>query len=159
MTSPIHPFVAAALLVAASACSTYDFAAAQRPDGSYDTQRLIADLEASGEESLSDGTWIPLLYLDLRRFEKNDVLLPAGYTLSHLRSYGPLFCTGSREFASSDAKGAEIETGDREWAGWGLLYHDRDDYVATTHGRRLDYSQRFLLLFGSDGRIYAGDRK
>ncbi|MBL9078230.1 MAG: hypothetical protein JNL08_12040 [Planctomycetes bacterium] len=147
--------VAAAALAALPACSTYDFDQARRADGSFDIPKLIADLEASGQDRLDCGTWIPLLYLDVVSFERTAVPMAAGYHLEHFRSYGPAFCAGSRDEWYVDAHGADIEHGDREWLAWGVLYHDRDEYVVTPHGVRHRGHERIALLFGNDGVRYA----
>lgn len=146
-------------LLALTACTTYDFSQARLPDGSLDTKKLIADLNASGKDSLTEGFWIPLIHLDLQTFEKNGRELPAGYTLTMVKSYGPLFFGGSTDEKIFDQDGGSIEASDHEWIGWGLLYHDRDSYVGTKHGTRHGKRERFLLFFGSDDTVYALDRK
>lgn len=146
-------------LLTLTACTTYDFSQARLPDGSLDQQKLIAELEASGKRALDEGTWFPLLYLDLQTFEKSDPDLPDGYTLTHVKSFGPLFFGGSTDQKILAKDGSSIESRDREWAGWGVLYHDRDSYVGTGHGTRHEQRERFLLLFGHDELSYAADRK
>lgn len=151
--------VPALTLLALTACTTYDFSQARLPDGSLDQKKLITDLEASGKRALDEGTWIPLLYLDLLTFEKSDRELPEGYTLTHVKSFGPLFFAGSADEKVLAKDGTSIEARDREWAGWGVLYNDRDSYVGTGYGTRHEKRERFLLLFGEDELTYAGDRK
>jgi hypothetical protein len=155
---PTRPILTALSLCALTACSTYDFARARLPDGSLDTKKLIADLEASGKHSLDQGTWIPLIYLELTTFEKSDDQLPEGYTLTHLKSFGPLFFAGGNDMKILAKDGASVEARDREWAGWGVLYHDHDSYVGTPYGTRREKHERFLLLFGSDHVLYPNDR-
>jgi hypothetical protein len=157
MPVTLRPF-AFLLLAAATACSSYDFARARLPDGSYDTARLIADLEASGQDGLSQGLWIPLLWFDLTTFDRNDPLLPAGYTLSTINAFGPVFCGGSHDTKVLDVHGAEVERQRREWFGWGGLYFDDDEAIATTHGMRHEGRTRWLLLFGGKSRFYAAEQ-
>jgi hypothetical protein len=143
--------LAAALLL--PACTNYDFAKARRPDGTWDHQRLVADLQASGEEKLTAGTWIPLLYMDLTIFKPSDPCYPRGYTLDHFSAVGPVFLAGSmqREVVTSD--GTAVETGRDRWLGWGLVYRGKDEAVPTPHGERRYDSDRCLLLFGGDDDV------
>lgn len=150
-----RPF-AVLTFAALTACSTYDFAAARLPDGSYDTKKLIADLDASGERRLSSGIWIPLIWLDLETFERNDPTLPEGYTHERLTSFGPVFFGGSLSRNVVDTDCADVESRERDWFGWGGLFFDEEEDVATTHGNRHEGRSRFLLLFGGRSRFYAG---
>ena len=153
-----QPAVAAALF-AFAACSTYDFSKARLPDGSLDVPRLIQDIEASGRNSLDEGIWIPLIHTRVLCFEKNGPDLPKGYTLRDVKAWGPLFFAGGADAKVVDEHGKAIESGDREWAGWGVIYRDRDQYVETPHGTRHEKHERILLLFGGDHTAYAQPSK
>lgn len=152
---PLQPtsLLALAAILLLPACTNYDFAKARRPDGGWDHQRLVADLQASGEEKLTSGTWIPLLYMDLTIFKASDPCYPAGFTLDQYGAVGPLFLAGSmhREVVTSD--GVTVETGRDRWLGWGLLYRGQDEAVPTPHGERRRDSDRCLLLFGGDDDV------
>lgn len=154
MPSLVRPFALLAL-VAASACSSYDFAAARLPDGSYDMAKLIADLDASGKDQLSSGLWIPLVWLDLETFGRSDPLLPDGYTLSRMASIGPLFLGGHRETHVVDVHGLDVERHWTTWAAWGMAYFDDSEAVSTTYGKRLSGQTRYLLLLGGTSLFYA----
>lgn len=154
MPSIVRPF-ALLPLAAAAACSSYDFAAARLPDGSYDMPKLIADLDASGKDQLSSGLWIPLVWLDLETFGRSDPLLPDGYTLSRLSSFGPVFLGGHRETHVVDVHGADVERHWNTWVGWGTLYYDDREAVGTLHGVRHSGLTRLLLLFGGSSLFYA----
>ena len=132
-----------------AACSNYDFAAARRPDGSYDLPKLVADLEASGEESLTGGTWLPLLHLDVESFERADNL-EGGYELVHVDAYGPLFFAGGIERRLYTPKLQQVEADERDWLALGLLYWSRDNEVASLAGPRHERERRVLLLFGKE---------
>jgi len=147
-------FITTVALCAMSACSTYDFAMARKPDGTYDIPKLIAELESSGRHCIDDGLWIRLVHTNFLTFEKNAPGLPPGYTFAHLKGYGPLFFAGTTERRVVTPKGEPIEWGDREWAGCGLLWHERDDYVTTTSGTRHEQRERFAILFGDTDVTY-----
>lgn len=150
-------FIRALALAAActtSACSTFDFDTVRKPDGTYDIQRLIAELEKSGRNSVDDGTWIPLIHTDFLTFEKSGPGLPPGYTFAHLKGYGPLFLAGTIDRQVVTPKGEAIEWSDREWFGWGLLWSDRDDYTTTPFGTRHEKHERFVVLFGPNDVTY-----
>lgn len=151
MRPTIHSTLLAFLLCS---CSNYDFAKVRTATGAWDMPRLIADLQASGEESLSSGIWIPFLYLDLVTFEPSRPDMPAGYTLTDLTAVGPIFCAGAADTFMVDPAGERIETSDRWWFGWGLLLHDYDEYVETRHGVRCHGRFRWLGLFGKDSNHY-----
>jgi len=143
-----------ALLSLLSACANYDFAQAELPDGSYDVPRLIADLEASGEDSLHDFTWLPLLHLSLTEFKASAYNFPKGYTLSRTQGYGPLFFLGSKDERVVGQKGEAIEQNDLDWFGWGVLYHDLDQRIETESGPRYYDRGQILLLWGWDHPLY-----
>lgn len=146
---------ALATLFALSACSTYDFGKARKPDGTYDIPKLIAELESSNRKCIDDGLWIPLVHTNFLTFEKNGPGLPPGYTFAHIKGYGPLFLAGATDRQVVTPKGDPIESGDREWFGWGVLWRDRDDYVTTSFGQRHEKRERFLILFGDTDVGYA----
>lgn len=154
-THPRRGAYAAVLAVSLAACSNYDFARARTPDGRYDMAKLMADLSESGKPSLMQGIWIPLIYANFTTFKKNEDTLPDGFTLEDVAGYGPLFCGGSTDKQIVDTHGAEIESQDHEWVGWALLYNDRDSYIQTPHGRRIEKRQRFLVLIQQDSDAYA----
>jgi hypothetical protein len=151
------PFVASCVLLAG--CTNYDFAKARRPDGSFDTTKLIADLAASGEQQLSDGVWIPLIHMDITTFKSSErarsvPLYRGGYELSHIDAWGPLFLGGNSDVLLVDGKGAKIETAERDWVLWGVGYANHEQRVDTKWGERVDSSNRVLLLFGGDTSAY-----
>lgn len=146
--------VATGLLLPLAACSNYDFARAELPDGSYDVPRLIADLQASGTDALYSVTWVPLLYLRMRRFEPSEVNFPKGYTLERRQSFGPVFCVGSSHQQVVDLQGAHVEDNGHAWLGWGVLYHDQDQSLPTPFGERHADQGRILLLWGWDDAGY-----
>lgn len=141
-----------ALLLLCS-CHNYDFATARTETG-WDIKKLIADLEASGDESLSSGIWIPFVYLDLTTFGPSRPDMPAGYTLTDITSVGPVFCAGAGDTFMVDKAGERIETTDHWWFGWGLLLRDSDEYVETRYGVRCDGKFRWLGLLGRDSKHY-----
>ena len=145
------PFALPMLL--AAGCANYDFTKAKTPTGEWDMRKLIADLEASGKETLSDGIWIPLVYLDLTTFSRSEPAMP-GFTLSELTAVAPVFCIGSNERRIVDGDGEPIEHSDRWWFGWGLGLHDYDEYVPTRHGVRCHGRFRWLGIFGKDSTHY-----
>ncbi|HEX5050618.1 MAG TPA: hypothetical protein VFZ65_02490 [Planctomycetota bacterium] len=156
MTTKIgrHRATAAVILLLAS-CTNYDFALARKANGEFDVPKLMADLQASGQTQLRQGTWIPLIYLDVTTFGKDDATLPNGYSIQHLKAFGPVFLFGGSEKQILDEKGSGVESWDRSWVGWGLLHRNRDDYVETTHGRRYEGHERVLVFFGSDATVYS----
>lgn len=145
--------LAVTLLLLAS-CSNYDFAAARGPDGVYDMKRLIADLEASGQPSLTEGHWIPLAWLEVTVFRRSDPGMPNGYTLTSLRALGPLFAFGSSDAVAVDEHGTWLDTQDRDWGLWGLGWFQHYDWSMSTSGRRLRSYDR-VLLWAADGIHYA----
>lgn len=147
------PFLALAATFLCSACTNYDFTKARRPDGSWDHQRLVADLQASGQQSLRSGTWIPLLYLDLTIFKPSDPGYPAGFTLNQFDAVGPLFLAGTRRRDVMTSDGAAVEWDRNRWLGWGLLHHGRDQAIPTAHGERRFDRDRYLLLWGGDDDV------
>jgi hypothetical protein len=149
------PMLAIAAMFAA--CTNYDFAKARRADGSWDYPRLIADLKASGEERLRAGTWIPLIWMDLQHFgPTTEPGMPAGHKLSHLTSYGPVFCVGDRDETFVDGDGRWIEDDELDWSLWGVLHRDRAATCETTRGRRRASSGGFLL-WNSQNTLYVGN--
>jgi hypothetical protein len=137
-----------------AACSTYRFADAKLPDGSWNVPKLIADLDAAGGESLREGIWIPLLWLDATVFERSEEPLPAGYTLTEWTSSGPVFAVGGRTTTIVDPAGAPIEDEDLDWLLWGVLYHAVAEDVATVCGQRRHDRWRAGLVFGSESTRY-----
>ncbi len=136
------------------ACSNYDFADARKTDGEWDLARLAADLEKSGEDSLRQGSWFPLIHLDVITFRRSDPRMPPGYTLQQFDANGPVFFAGASERRVFDERFEPVEGETRDWFGWGLLYWDRSQTIETTHGRRHDGADRVLLLFGGDSTHY-----
>ena len=153
--TPLQPtsLLALAATLLLPACTNYDFAKARRPDGSWDHQRLVADLQASGEEKLTAGTWIPLLYMDLTIFKPSDPCYPRGFTIEQFGAVGPVFLAGSMQREVVTGDGVTVETGRDRWLGWGLLYRGQDQAVPTPHGERRQDSDRCLLLFGGDDDV------
>ncbi len=142
------------LALACAACANYDFSKARTVDGGLDTRKLIADLKASGEESLSDGIWIPLIYCNITNFKASSMPgKPAGYEFSHWTGVGPLFVTGAYEKALVGTDGTTIEKDDRLWLGWSVLLDDRDGRIETVAGSRLESTWRVLLLLGHQGDV------
>ena len=138
-------------LLSLAACANYDFARARLPNGGYDHEKLIADLTESGEDSLVDITWIPLIYTKITSFRASEPAYPDGYTLSSFGGVGPLFCIGwSKEQVVTDDAGF-VESQDDLWAGWTLLYRGKESRIATPYGYRLFEQNRLLLLFGDRG--------
>lgn len=146
------------LLLPLVACNNYDFAKARKADGELDLPKLIADLKASGDEQLTEGTWIPLLWLDLTTFGPSKPNYPKGYTLQEVASAGPIFCAGKHTVRYVDEQAAPIEREDRRWLGWGVLYHDHEGRVVTPSGTRVDDSHRLALIFGDDSTNYVTAR-
>jgi len=145
------PLAAFATLVG---CAGYDFGRARRPDGSYDLEKLKADLKSSGRTSMSDGSWIPLIHFASTSFGPTRSDGPAGYTLSKMSAYGPLFFVGSREEHFFAADGTHLEDRAIDWAGWGTLWFDREERVETKRGERISTDWRVGLVFGSQGVRY-----
>jgi hypothetical protein len=145
------------LLITAAACSSYDFAAVRHPDGSYDLQQLASDLEASGKEQLSEGVWIPLIYLDVTTFKRSDPLMPEGYTLSELTGYGPIFFAGDGEETVFDGRLEKVESTQGNWIVWGIGFRDREQDIETPSGTRVEETRRALLLLGYDTLSYRRD--
>ncbi len=147
---PMRAFALLSLLPL-TACANYDFARARLPNGGYDHAKLIADLKESGEDTLIDVTWIPLIYLRATTFKASEPAYPEGYTLSSLGGVGPLFCIAwSKEHVLTE-DGGFVESADELWAGWTLLYRGKESRIATTYGDRLSEKHRVLLLFGDRG--------
>ena len=147
--------LAAVLVTCLTACSNYDFARARNPDGTYDVPKLMADLKAAGNQQLKQGIWIPLIYFDMTTFGPNAYGMPNGYTLDTGTGYGPLFLAGATVRHTYDPKGAEFESEDREWFGWGIIYKDHDLNIATEFGRRHRGRTNWLLLFGLPTDAYS----
>jgi len=137
-----------------AACSNYEFARARQADGSYDLPKLIADLQASGEERLTEGSWFPLVHLDITSFAASDPQYPAGYTLTETTGFGPVFSAFDTQKTIVDGVGAVIERERVLGLLLGLLYYDHDQHVETPSGRREEERRRFLLVFGRDDMCY-----
>lgn len=137
-----------------AACSNYEFARARHADGSYDLPKLIADLKASGEERLSEGSWFPLVHFDATTFAASDPQYPAGYTLTESTGFGPLFSAFDTKKTIVDGQGAVIERDRVLGLLLGFLYYDHDQHVETPSGRREEERRRFLLVFGRDDVLY-----
>ena len=136
-------------LLPLTACANYDFARARLPNGGYDHGKLIADLKESGEDSLVDITWVPLIYTKITSFRASEPAYPEGYTLSSFGGVGPLFCIGwSKEHVVTDNAGF-VESQDDLWAGWTLLYRGHESRIATPYGDRLSERHRVALVFGT----------
>jgi hypothetical protein len=146
--------IPAALLLAASAvlcsCANYDFAKARLPNGEPDMPKLLADLKASGEDSLSSMTWIPLVYLNLQTFEPSKSENFGGYTLLDSHVYGPLFCVGDVDRVLVDAQGGPVESNDYFWLGWGIPYHGHHERIETKAGHRVRDDWRVAVVLGRD---------
>jgi hypothetical protein len=94
-------------------------------------EKLIADLKESGEDSLVDITWVPLIYTKITSFRASEPAYPEGYTLSSFGGVGPLFCIGwSMEHVVTENAGF-VESEDDLWAGWTLLYRGHESRIAT----------------------------
>jgi hypothetical protein len=136
-------------LLPLTACANYDFARARLPNGGYDHGKLIADLKESGEGSLVDITWVPLIYTKITSFRASEPAYPEGYTLSSFGGVGPLFCIGwSMEHVVTENAGF-VESEDDLWAGWTLLYRGHESRIATPYGDRLSERHRVAVLFGT----------
>jgi hypothetical protein len=135
-------------------CTGYDFGRARRPDGSYDLEKLKADLQASGRVSMSDGSWIPLIHFESTSFGPSSSDAPSGYTLSKMSAYGPLFFVGSRDEQFFAEDGAHLEDRAIDWVGWGTLWFDREERVETKRGERISSDWRLGLLIGQQGVRY-----
>jgi hypothetical protein len=136
-------------LLPLAACANYDFARARLPNGGYDHGKLIADLKESGEGSLVDITWVPLIYTKITSFRASEPAYPEGYTLSSLGGVGPLFCISwSMEHVVTENAGF-VESRDDVWAGWTLLYRGHESRIATPYGDRLSERHRVAVLFGT----------
>jgi hypothetical protein len=136
-------------LLPLTACANYDFARARLPNGGYDHGKLIADLKESGEDSLVDITWVPLIYTKITSFRASEPAYPEGYTLSSFGGVGPLFCIGwSMEHVVTENAGF-VESEDDLWAGWTLLYRGHESRIATPYGDRLSERHRVAVLFGT----------
>jgi hypothetical protein len=152
-----RPLAAVALSTALASCvSNYDFAAARLPNGDYDLAKLEQDLAASGEESLIDATWIPLIWLDVTLFTKNRTWEPAGHTLTAATMAAPLFCIGSASKRMVDPEQKLIEREEHDWALWMLLYRSSEEGITTNYGERIESETRVLLLFGGEDTTYQG---
>lgn len=148
----LFPFVLAG-------CSNYEFARAKKPDGTFDVAKLVADLKASGKQELIEGTWIPLIHMDITSFKSSELSKSSpyyrgGFELSHIGAWGPLFLGGSSDMLLVDEKGETIETGERDWVLWGVAHAHHDLEIDTTRGKRVDSSDRVLLVFGGDSTAY-----
>lgn len=148
--------IAAFLLLPLAGCANnYDFAQARLPGGGYDVNKLIADLKASGDDRLQDGSWFPLIHLERVEFKPSAAAYPEGYILTTASASGPLFFTAQNDDRIVDATGALVESITASWFGWGLLHHAREHDIATTHGLREHTHRRALLLFGRTDTRYA----
>lgn len=147
-----RPILLAALLL--PACANYDFDRARLPNGGWDHQRLLADLQASGEDSLAEIVWIPLLYTEVTMFKASDPSLPKGYTLSTGGGVGPLFCANwsSQQVVGEDL--AFVESTTTRGIGWNLLYDGTWQRTRTTHGDRLADRHLVLRWFGDEDVLY-----
>ena len=151
--------IAAFLLLPLAGCANnYDFAQARLPGGGYDVNKLIADLKASGDDRLQDGSWFPLIHLERVEFKPSSSAYPEGYILTTSSASGPLFFTAQNDDRVVDGAGALVESITASWFGWGLLHHSREHDIATTHGLRKHTHWRALLLFGRTDLRY-GERK
>jgi hypothetical protein len=156
-TTTFRRLAALALSATLASCfSNYDFQAARLPNGDYDLEKLEKDLAASGEESLVAGTWIPLIWLDLTLFEKNENWEPAGHSLIEATMAAPLFCMGSASKRMIDQDRQLIEREEHDWALWALLYRRSEEGIATKYGERIESETRVLLLFGGEDTNYSG---
>ena len=150
-----HRTALCSLVLLLTACANYDFARARTPDGRVDMKKLVTDLEASGKPQLSNGLWIPGIYLNLTTFQANALPnLPDGYTLDKMTGVGPIFFAGGRDQTLLDKQGNQIEESDRDWLGWGLLWDDHDQRVETSHGLRCEGRLRYLGVFGRESLTY-----
>ncbi|MBL8753535.1 MAG: hypothetical protein JNK15_09555 [Planctomycetes bacterium] len=141
--------------VAAAGCHNYDFATARLPNGELDTKKLIADLQASGRVSLSDGFWIPLVHCDITTFGPSKSDAPTGYTFGQLQAYGPVFCVGGMQEAYFTATGEPAgESRDRRWLGWGIVFHDYEEQIEAKLAPRTRHDWRVALIFGKDDVRY-----
>lgn len=146
--------LAASLALLLTGCANYDFAKARRTDGTYDFAALIAELDKSGKNELSDGVWIPLIHMDVTTFKPAEPGMPEGYALSEMTASGPLFLIGSVERTCIDKDGKPIERIESDWVGWGALYFDREQRIETSWGTRRHSRHAVLLIFGGDHTHY-----
>lgn len=138
-------------LLPLTACANYDFARARLPNGGYDHAKLIADLKESGEDSLVDITWVPLIYTKITSFRASEPAYPEGYTLSSFGGVGPLFCIGWEKEHVVTGNAGFVESQDDLWVGWTLLYRGHESRIATPYGDRLSERHRVALVFGTRG--------
>jgi len=145
------------LAICLAGCANYEFDQARRADGTWDIPKLVRDLEASEDDSLFEGIWIPLLYTDFTVFTVEDVELPGGYKLGELTSVGPLFFAGSGGETLLNSEQAEIESCYRWWGALGIGAHGKHETVETTAGTRTTDSWRALLILGDQDSRYPRD--
>ncbi|MGH9361495.1 MAG: hypothetical protein ACRD2T_06215, partial [Thermoanaerobaculia bacterium] len=154
-------------------CGNYSFKEALGPDGKYDLKKLRADLKDE-KAGLTQGSWLPLVHLRFRSFEKESQPLerraglaedryPPGYSLDELDGYGPLFSFLRKRESRYDAQGEGFEVRERRILLWHLWQQERS-LVKTPYGTRLETRNQFLhgLLGGEPVVRYSaledGDR-
>jgi hypothetical protein len=148
----------AAFAALLAGCSGFDFARARLPDGSPDSAKMIAALAHQSLPSLSDGIWIPLLWMDIEIFAPTHAWEPAGFRWQRTRAIGPLFCFGSAEQRLFDRDGTQFEQRGEDWGAWGLGWSASDSRVVTAHGTRFEGDLRVLGVLGwHDEPTYVGD--
>ena len=153
----MHRLPAFATLCAAAtlaSCANYQFDQARLADGSWDVPKLVQDLEASEEDSLYDGIWIPLIYTDFTVFTAEDAEIPGGYTLGELSSYGPLFLGGSASLHIYNPEQTAVERQAAWWALWGVGAVASEERIQTVSGERIESRWRALLVFEDDDLRY-----
>jgi hypothetical protein len=149
----------AALLT--SSCSNFDFDKARQSDGKYDLQALIAaEKAAEGDAGLAAVSWIPLVHFDAALFEKRgeDALAfafassyPAGYELTEVSAWGPLFAYGHARSSHYDPEGEGYEIQETRALLWKLWTRHRS-VVKTVQGTREEVRDEFLI-FGGEPRV------
>lgn len=145
-----------AFLLLAACASNYDFSKAKLPTGEWDLAKLTADLNASGETELRDFSWIPLIRMRLTSFGPAESSYPTGFRLRDMTAGGPLFFGMDVDQRYVDGKGEMVESQAVTYVGWGLLYNQRNEQIATQFGIRTTKGWHTLLFFGKDSFEYVG---
>lgn len=159
MSMRLPKITSLSLLIAfTTSCANYKFEEARLPDGTWDIQKLATDLEASGDDALVEGMWIPLIYTDFTAFSNAGTELEGGYNLVELEGYGPLFLGGeaSRSLMTEDL--TEVESSSRWWAVWGVAANAAEDTVETIAGTRTHERWRALVVLGDEDRSYDSEK-
>ena len=134
-------------------CQNFSFKESQRPDGTYDLQRLLEESK-NRKSDLHEMSWLPLLHLRFRSFQKEPEApdefaafsqdrYPPGHSLDELDGYGPLFSFLRTRESRYDTQGEGFEVRETTVLLWHLWRQDRS-LVKTPHGTRLETRNDFL---------------